>query len=102
MESRDDAWAIEVIKRACGLQQLRLNRGKIRRARYASEIAEGKNPTGPRIDWISGTATKIYELLYNAASEFNNKNPDDLASAQDLIDILNTAQSYLKSVVEKT
>jgi len=60
-------------------------------------IGRGESPKGYRIDWILKTVSDLFALLGEKAAEFNAAHPQDAVSADDLSDVLATAQAKLKS-----
>lgn len=88
----DTKRALSLVEQARVLQKVRLQRGVLRRQQMADALARGEDlPESPRSRWLFDTASAILECTANCAKEFNDANPDDLISAQDIGDAVATA-----------
>lgn len=79
----------------------RLQRGQKLRQQIADAIAQGKVPTGYRVDWLKNSAMELIRVLQDVGHQFNLDYPDDQISTQDLCDVLETAKGMIKKVVAK-
>jgi hypothetical protein len=88
--------AIDVVVSAADRNRRRLQRGGIRRTQMIKEIEEGRQPTGPRAEFIRDTAQAIMDLLVESSKEFNEANQDDMISTLDFQDVLATVRGRLE------
>lgn len=65
------------------------------RRRIAAEINSGKDPAGPRVDWLKETALALVETLKVAARKYNATNAGERISGQDLLDALATTRELV-------
>lgn len=78
-------------------KEAKLRYGARLRAMMQEAIGRGESPTGYRVDWILKTVTEMFAWLAVKAGEFNAAHPQDAISADDLSDVLSTAQMRLKN-----
>jgi hypothetical protein len=93
--------AIIVIEKASKLQDIRLHRGMLRRQQLVEAMANGAPVSGPRVDWLLSAAGRINEVLMEEAEKFNDANPDDMASAQDLYDVVINVLARFEKAAKK-
>jgi len=74
----------------------RLAHGAALRQEIREAIAEGKSVNHYRYVWLVESATQLMSILGIMANEFDQAHPDDMCSAQDLMDILRVA--YTRTV----
>jgi len=74
----------------------RLAKGFALRKQMIKALKEGQTPTGYRPEWIKKSSQKVIQLLKSIAYDFNFQHEDDKTSVLDMVDILNSAVSYLK------
>jgi hypothetical protein len=74
----------------------KLRHGAKLRAEMVALLQQGKEPSGYRVDWIVETVNELIAWLGTRAVEFGQRYPQDAVSADDLSDVLATAQSRIK------
>lgn len=78
-------------------KETRLRNGAARRIAMAKSMAEGNEATGPRAEWIKTTIRRLVATLATAGQEFNDSNPDDMISVEDMLDtLISTAAMFKK------
>jgi hypothetical protein len=85
-------WAVDIRKK--------LDYADSQRRQLYQQYKQGAELRGYRVEWISQTATDIWDWLAIKCDEFNAAYPQDRATAGDLLDILSTAVARLKAKME--
>ncbi len=65
-------------------------------------LEEGLEPDHYRIEWIRQSVNQVFDVLQTIALQFNDQHPDDKCSAQDLMDILNSAVATITAKATAT
>ncbi len=79
----------------------KLRLGMDRRQQMYEQVQRGETPTGARVEWIRTSARRLVNELERIAQDFNETYPDDKCSAQDLLDVLATANAWFKKASSK-
>lgn len=74
----------------------RFDKSKEDRDRIAQQIKNKERPSGYRVDWISDTSLDVVDLIKKSCRNFNSDHPDDIATVEDMMDILGAAMSRIK------
>jgi hypothetical protein len=77
-------------------QEAKLANGYRLRKKMHEDIARGE-PRGYRARWILETSTSIFSVLGEKAKEFNARHEGDVISVDDMLDVLETSISKIKS-----
>lgn len=95
-KSQQISFAQLVFAQLMRMDETKLQRGLNRRQTMLAATKAGIVPTGPRVEWLRASTSKIMHVLIEQAEKFNENNNDDLVSVQDMIDILNSAARLIK------
>jgi hypothetical protein len=101
---QDTAFIVGVFAEVVGRKtsdETRLSYGSRLRQEVQKAIQEGKVLDHYRYKWLNDSANDIIDFLQDIAKGFDTDHPNDMCSAQDLLDILAVAHSRLKRGFEK-
>ena len=90
------AQAVQAFVRLHEMTEAKLQAGSADRQRIAKALQEGRDPVGPRVDWLHSTSMRLIDVVEAAAKEFNAAHAGDRISRQDLLDALATAAALLR------
>ena len=65
------------------------------RHRIQEMVKNKEMPDGYRIEWIKNVALDILDLIKKEAKLFNSKHPNDIATVEDINDIIQTVSRKL-------
>lgn len=102
MTRQDLDFIADVLARAvtAATQQTRLQKGTELRQQIVQALSTGQPCDHYRIKWTAGSVNRVIDFVQELCREFDAAHPDDMASAQDVLDILRGAISVLSQQVQ--
>jgi len=80
----------------------RLTYGMNQRKAMAAQLAAGITPTGPRAVFLDDVSSDIIHLMAAAAEDYNEENPMDVISANDMLDAIATCRAKLLAGIKRS
>lgn len=101
-EEKDWEYAIGVLHRLITDVDNKLEYGRQKRMEIKENVRKGKMSSGYRAEFLVKNAREVITWMSTIADSFNKRFPHDRFSTQDMIDVLASAQSMLRSKTTKS
>jgi len=88
--------SVSVLHRFVGDTEGKLRFGLRVREQLRQALLRGEKPDSYRLDWLVSASDAVFAVLGEMARQFNDDNPQDRISRQDLLDVLLTSVNRLK------
>jgi hypothetical protein len=101
---QDTDFIVEVLAEAVGRRnsgEARLANGARLRAAIKEAIKAGKPVDHYRYKWLATCSMQLLDILQIMSADFDKAHPDDMCSAQDLLDILNVTFTKMHSAYQE-
>ena len=86
--------ARDILRRFVVEEEARIVFARRNREHLHAQIARGEPTTGPRAEWLLGSAQQVFELLLECGQVYDNTYPYDTITLGDFLDAIATARGH--------